>query len=34
MDEDGSGFWLGDRDGTVRNASSGVAADLELPQPT
>jgi len=29
MDEDGSSAWLGDRDGTLRNATAGVASALD-----
>lgn len=29
LDEDGSSSWLGDRDGTLRNATPGVTADLD-----
>jgi hypothetical protein len=29
VDEDGSSTWLGDHDGTLRNAASGVATDLD-----
>lgn len=29
LDEDGSSAWLGDRDGTLRNATAGVTSDLD-----